>query len=79
MSKVFFPATVAFYVLSWLSGPTTDGFMAPPTGWTRSLLATSTVFCLPCVVGVDAATLSISDGATITVDGDAGTVSVDAV
>lgn len=40
MSKVFFPATVAFYVLSWLSGPTADGFMAPPTGWTRSLLAT---------------------------------------
>lgn len=34
---------------------------------------------LPCVVGVDAATLSIPDGATITVDGDAGTVRVDAL
>ncbi len=40
MSKVFFPATVAFYVLSWLSGPSADTFVAPPTGWTRSLLAT---------------------------------------
>ena len=33
---------------------------------------------LPCVVGVDGATRSIPDGATITVDGDAGSVRVDA-
>ncbi|MEL6893893.1 MAG: PEP-utilizing enzyme [Actinomycetota bacterium] len=34
---------------------------------------------LPCVVSVTGATQSIPDGATITVDGDAGTVTVDAL
>ncbi|MEM9636647.1 MAG: sterol desaturase family protein, partial [Pseudomonadota bacterium] len=40
LSKVFFPATVAFYVLSWLSGGAAGDFEVPPISWERSVLAT---------------------------------------
>jgi sterol desaturase/sphingolipid hydroxylase (fatty acid hydroxylase superfamily) len=40
MSKVFFPSTVAFYILSWLSGQVAGDFASPPISWERSALAT---------------------------------------
>lgn len=40
LSKVFFPTTVAFFVLVWLSAKLSPDFTAPPVSWGRSALAT---------------------------------------
>ncbi len=40
MSKVFFPTTVAFYILSWLTWHFSSDYSAPPISWQRGAVAT---------------------------------------